>query len=447
MKKKKIIIGLILLTLLIACILFFLISGRKYTVTFNSNGGTAVESIKVKKNHMIEEPKNPTKKGYQFAGWYFNNKLFDFKTKITKNITLKAHWQSNGIELESDHLNLVVGLEDEIKILSLPDGITIEDLVFTSSDESIATVSQDGKIKALKNGTVTITVKSKDNQYRAKCKITITEKKIEIKDISIDGASSLVVGSSIQLTVKISPDDATREKMMWKSSDPSIATVDENGNVKGVKAGKVTITVTTENGKTATKTITIKAKQTSSNNNNNGGQPNPPSVPKEILPTNVSISGGSNTMYVGDRGRLTANITPGDANDKGVSWSSNNASVVSVDGSGNIVANGVGQATITVRTNAGGKTATITITVIERPASYSIILTPIKQEGTGSIAEYTFVVMKNGNTFNEYIGFEYGGGEIHNGGGTVLAKFVGGGSATLILNDYSRVSVSVIINN
>ena len=63
-----------------------------FTVTFDSDGGTAVETQKVNENTPAEEPMEPTRKGYRFDGWYLEDKLFDFETKITQDITLKAKW-------------------------------------------------------------------------------------------------------------------------------------------------------------------------------------------------------------------------------------------------------------------------------------------------------------------------------------------------------------------
>ena len=63
-----------------------------FSVTFDSNGGTEVENQKINKDKPAKEPMKPTRKGYIFDGWYLDNKLFDFETKITKDINLKAKW-------------------------------------------------------------------------------------------------------------------------------------------------------------------------------------------------------------------------------------------------------------------------------------------------------------------------------------------------------------------
>ena len=69
--------------------------GKKYTVTFDTDGGTKVEEIKVKKNATIEVLPTTTKDGYTFIEWQLNGKKFNKNTKITSNITLKASWQKN----------------------------------------------------------------------------------------------------------------------------------------------------------------------------------------------------------------------------------------------------------------------------------------------------------------------------------------------------------------
>lgn len=65
----------------------------KYTVKFDADNGSKVTSKTVEKNNVVMKPANPTKEGYKFIGWYNGNVEFNFKTKITKNLTLKAKWE------------------------------------------------------------------------------------------------------------------------------------------------------------------------------------------------------------------------------------------------------------------------------------------------------------------------------------------------------------------
>ncbi len=299
-KTKKTLIFAILGIVAIIILILFLLKGctkeKEYTVIFDANGGSHVESVTVKENETVKQPLNPTREGYQFVGWYLGEELFDFDTKITEDITLKANWDANGIKLSSTSLSLVVGSEEKLEILSLPEGINKEDLIYSSSDESIVTVDENGNLKALKAGTVTVTVKSKDGKYTTTCTVIVTEEEIEVESVTITGSSSVTVGSSIKLSVTLKPSNATTKKLTWKSSNPSIATVDENGNVKGLKTGKVTITVTTENGKTATKDITVKAKST-----NTPKPTNSPTPTQEPEPTTTPTPEPKYVIYLTKR--------------------------------------------------------------------------------------------------------------------------------------------------
>lgn len=89
MKKRILIFALAIFTLLTltSC-------GKKFTVTFNADGGTLAgeATVQVKKGKTISEPTAPTKEGYTFAGWYNGETKYDFSSKVTSDITLVARW-------------------------------------------------------------------------------------------------------------------------------------------------------------------------------------------------------------------------------------------------------------------------------------------------------------------------------------------------------------------
>ena len=90
MKKRILIFALAIFTLLTltSC-------GKKFTVTFNADGGTLAgeATVQVKKGKTISEPTAPTKEGYTFAGWYNGETKYDFSSKVTSDITLVARCQ------------------------------------------------------------------------------------------------------------------------------------------------------------------------------------------------------------------------------------------------------------------------------------------------------------------------------------------------------------------
>lgn len=76
-------------------------SDKQYLVTFDSDGGTPIESVKVKKDSLVSKPNDPEKEGYIFLGWTENGKVYDFNTKITKDITLVASYEIKKENVES----------------------------------------------------------------------------------------------------------------------------------------------------------------------------------------------------------------------------------------------------------------------------------------------------------------------------------------------------------
>lgn len=92
MKDKKWDI-LVVCVLAVLAILFLFLNGKEATVTFDSAGGSVVNSVKVKVNDNVSKPVNPTREGYNFVRWELDDKEYDFTDKVTSNITLKAVWK------------------------------------------------------------------------------------------------------------------------------------------------------------------------------------------------------------------------------------------------------------------------------------------------------------------------------------------------------------------
>lgn len=170
---------------------------------------------------------------------------------------------------------------------------------------------------------------------------------IAVSSISIDkGSATIDAGKSVKLSATISPSDATNKKYSWSSNNNAIATVDQNGNVTGIKAGTATISVTSDDGgHTSSCTVTVKGSQTGAN----------------VAVTGVSIE-KSVSVSVGSSVTLKPTITPSNASNQSVSWSTSDSSIASVDG-GTVKGVKAGTATITVKTTDGGKTASCTVTV------------------------------------------------------------------------------------
>lgn len=347
------VVGAILAVIVLVVIVILLIKGcvgKQYEVSFDTQGGSAITALKVNSNGTIEKPSDPVKEGYTFGGWYYNDEEFDFNTKITSDIVLEARWvpinESSSITLDTTSHSLKIGSKDKLTA-TLTGEAKGSELVWTSSNDDVVKVDENGNIEALKVGSATITVTTKDGKYKATCKVTVVEETVNVESVTLTGAKEVTVGNTIKLTATVKPKDATNKKVTYKSSDTKVATVDANGRVKGIKAGQVTITVTTADGeKTATITITVKENQV-------------------VKVTGVKITNKKTSLTVGETYTLKATVSPDNATNKSVKWTSSNPDVITVDTNGKLTAKKAGKATITVTTTDGSKTDKVEITVNE----------------------------------------------------------------------------------
>ncbi|WP_457943379.1 Ig-like domain-containing protein [Caproiciproducens sp. LBM24188] len=153
---------------------------------------------------------------------------------------------ATGIAVNKSAITLAMGKDEALTATVFPEDTSDKAVQWTSSDESVATVDSFGKILAVKPGTAIITATTHDGGFTAFCTVTVI---IPVTGISLDKTSlTLIRLSGDKLTPTITPADATDQAVIWESSDESIATVDNFGNVKGVGAGCATIRAITHDG-------------------------------------------------------------------------------------------------------------------------------------------------------------------------------------------------------
>lgn len=229
-----------------------------------------------------------------------------------------------------------------------PTGATNQNVTWTSSDASVATVSSVGVVYALKSGETTITVKTEDGGFKASCLITVTT---PVTGITISETSAkMYLDGTKQLTAKVTPSTADNQSIIWSSSDDYVVSVDSNGLLTAVGVGTATITATSVDG-VYKKTCTV-------------------TVGKHV--SNVLLSDSSLIVNVGASKQLTATVLPLNATDKSVEWISTSSSIASVDENGVVTANAPGNATIIVSTNDGGFYATCDVFVCSSVTGFSL---------------------------------------------------------------------------
>ena len=267
------------------------------------------------------------------------------KTATCKVTVSDKEVNVTGVTLNKTALTLNIGASETLTATVAPANATNQKVTWKSSDAAVATVDANGKVTAVKAGEATITVTTDDGAKTATCKVTVSEATVAVTGVQLNKtATSLLVGGNETLVATILPENATNKKVTWKSSDAAVATVDANGKVTAVKAGEATITVTTEDGaKTATCKVTVSD--------------------KEVNVSGVTLNKTALTLNIGASETLTATVAPADATNKKVTWKSDKSEIATVDAAGKVTAVAAGEATITVTTEDGGKTATCKVTV------------------------------------------------------------------------------------
>lgn len=170
-------------------------------------------------------------------------------------------------------------------------------------------------------------------------------------------SASIQVGGTQQITANVSPSGATNKTVTWTSSNNNVATVSTSGLVTGVGVGSATITGRTQDGGfTDTTSITVTQGSTT--------------VPVTGIVTTPSTA----SILLGNTVQINATVSPTNATNKTVTWTSSNNNVATVSTSGLVNGVGVGSATITGRTQDGGFTDTTSITVTQGSSSTNSVV-------------------------------------------------------------------------
>ena len=240
----------------------------------------------------------------------------------------------SGISLDHTSLTLEIGQTATLKETISPEDATDKTLTWSSSNTSIATISN-GTITAITEGTAVITVTA--GERSASCNITVKKAVVAVTSITLNKTNlSLNKGASEILTATVKPDDATDKTVFWSSSNASVVNVDQTGKVSALSGGSATITAT-------------------------AGEKSTTSAVSVIVPvTSITLDQTSLSLEIGQTATLKAIISPEDATDKSIVWSSSNSSVATVsDG----IVKALAEGAATIYASVGGKSASCIISV------------------------------------------------------------------------------------
>ena len=191
----------------------------------------------------------------------FKSDKFSIYVLTYKDTYYSPSYPVTGIKVSPDTLTLAKkGETAQLTAEVTPSYADNKRVTWQSSDEKVATVDENGKVTAVGNGTATITATSVSGSYTATVSVTV-KIPVEIQKLTIEAEKETLtkIGESTELKVKIEPENADLQKLIWKSDNEKVAITDENGKVTAVGNGTAEITVTTEDGKiTASIMITVK---------------------------------------------------------------------------------------------------------------------------------------------------------------------------------------------
>lgn len=329
------------------------------------------------------------------------------------------------ISLNPVTLSLDETLTHTVETSVQPSNASPEHIIWSSDDPSVATVDQHGMITAMAVGNATITAEyMNDPAINATCDVTVTPFVHTTKITLSPSKKTIKVRKGFTPNITFDPANATNKKISWTSNDPNIATVDNTGKIVGKKAGNTTITATTEDGnRTATCEVKVEkvsvtgvalSPTTKAIRAGEGFTLQVTFEPANATNRNVnwhsdnesvaSVSGGSVqaraegtatitvmteeggykascvvtvtqpveevsldkselSLNLGESYTLVATVSPANAANKTVSWSSSNPGIAAVEEDGKVTAMAKGIATITVTTEDGKKSAKCTVTV------------------------------------------------------------------------------------
>lgn len=240
-----------------------------------------------------------------------------------------------------------VGETKELGATILTNSTSVQKLSYTIGNKEIIRVDVNGKVTGLKEGKTTVVLKSPDGKYSKTMNVTVISNidslSIANKDKTKITTLNLKVGEPHQLHALGSPGSLNGYKIAWLASDPKVVTINSKGVVKGLKAGKTTISFMVPQ---ESKSLKV-------------------SIVVNVVPTvtGVSLNKKSTKVYVGGEEILIATVQPSNAYLKDVTWKSSNTKVATVSSKGAVKGISAGTVTIQAITKDGEKVASATVTV------------------------------------------------------------------------------------
>lgn len=239
--------------------------------------------------------------------------------EVTATVTVLPYVPVDTVTITNKpELYLVEKEKCKLGTIVMPLNSSYREIEWTSSNPKVATVSQTGKIKALKKGKTKITAKVKNTKRKSSFKLRVKEK-VKLESLAIEAPkTTCIVGEKFALEAVKTPEDSTDYAVNWSTSSKKIATIDEHGVLTAHKEGTVTVKARSKKQKKKAQ-ISI--------------------VVNKIPVTDLSFNANNPmTMEAGTQRNLQVQLAPTNATYKTVKWTSSDRSMATVDANGRVTA-------------------------------------------------------------------------------------------------------------
>ena len=254
-------------------------------------------------------------------------------SRLSASCTVTVKQPVTKLTLNKTSLTLMRNKTFALTVTASPSNANNKAVTWKSSNTKAATVDSKGNVKAVAKGTASITATAKDGSgVKAVCKVTVTQ---PVTKITLNKTSlTLNRGKTFTLKATAGPASANNKAVKWTTSNKAVATVTSKGVVKAVKKGTATITATAKDGSGKKAVCKITVKQ---------------------LVTGLKISKTSLTVTRGKTAALKVTVSPSNANNKTLKWTTSNKAVATVTSKGVVKGIKKGTATITAAATDGSK--------------------------------------------------------------------------------------------
>lgn len=276
----------------------------------------------------------------------------------------------SSVKMTVEKKTLSIGETVSISVAVSPSNACNTSVSLESSDPNVVRLRGD-KAEAVGYGTATITATSFNGKSTS---VKITVKEITAEQVTIgvpENITPVYIGQAFQLTANILPENTDNKSIKWASDDQSIAAVSQTGQVTPIAVGEVSVTATTSNGVTAKYTFQVHEKAVEA----------------------IAINDHDLSLFEGTSRDLSADITPTDATDSTVNWTSSDPEIAEVTESGVLTALRSGTAVITAAASNGlSDSITVDVTKVISVDQIEIVSSLGDTLKIGEVSELSAVV-------------------------------------------------------